>query len=599
MVKRRKALCLAILASLVAVAALAAPPERDKDAAAEAPVDLIWGFKIPLRDGVTLNGTVVKPAGQREPLPVIFTLTPYIADSYLDRAMYFARHGYVFVLVDVRGRGNSGGSFEPFANEGRDGHDVVELLARQPWSNAKVTMWGGSYAGFDQWATLKEAPPHLVTIVPAAAAHAGVDFPFFSGIFYAYDVQWLTFTSGVTPNAKLFGDATFWTQKFLDLYRRQAPFNTLDRVVGIPSAVFQKWLAHPTADAYWLAMSPTPEQFGRMTVPILTITGAYDGDQLGAMAYYLDFMRYASPAARQRHYLIIGPWDHAGTRTPNRQVGGLEFGDASMVDLNKLHKEWYDWTLKGGARPEFLKKRVAYYVIGSGAETWKYADDLDAIANERRTLYLGSAGNGAVSAFQSGTLAAAQASGGAPADHYVYDPRDLRPGDLEEHPNEHNLTDETPVLNLFGDGAVYHSEPFAEATEVSGFVKLSVWLSLDVPDTDLQVALYEILPDGRSVFLSGDIMRARYRHSLTREELVTPGRIERYDFAHFTWFSRQVSKGSRLRLLITSPNSSQLEKNYNSGKAVAAESGADARVAHVTIYHDPEHPSALEIPIVR
>jgi hypothetical protein len=279
-------------------------------------------------------------------------------------------------------------------------------------------------------------------------------------------------------------------------------------------------------------------------------------------------------------------------------VGGLEFGDASMVDLNRLHKQWYDWTLKGGPRPEFLKQRVAYYVAGPGAETWKYADDLDAIAGERRTLYLGSSGNGAVSAFRSGTLAAAPESGGAPTDQYVYDPRDLRPGDLEEHPNEHNVTDETPALNLFG-GAVYHSEPFAEATEVSGYVKLSVWLSLDVPDTDLQAALYEIMPDGKSVFLSGDLMRARFRHSLAREELVTPGSVERYDFAHFTWFSRRVAKGSRLRLLITSPNSSQLEKNYNSGKPVAAESGADARVAHVTIHHDREHPSALEIPIVR
>jgi len=572
---------------------------KEEDAAATAPVDLVWGFKIPLRDGVRLNGTVVKAAGQREPLPVIFTLTPYIADNYLDRAMYFARHGYVFVLVDVRGRGNSGGSFEPFANEGRDGHDVVEFLAAQPWSNGKVTMWGGSYAGFDQWATLKEAPPHLATIVPAASAHAGVDFPFFNNIFYPYDMQWLTFTGGVTPNARLFGDAPFWTQKFLELYRSQAPFSTLDRVVGNPSPVFQKWLAHPTADAYWLAMSPSAEQFRRMEVPILTITGDYDGDQPGAMAYYRDFMRYASPAARLRHYLIIGPWDHPGTRTPAKQVGGLEFGDASMLDMNRLHREWYDWTLKGGPRPEFLKQRVAYYVVGPGAETWKYADDLDSIARERRTLYLGSTGGEAAGAFHSGTLAAAPPAAGAPADHWVYDPRDLRPGVLEEHPSEHNLTDESQALNLFGSGVVYHSEPFPEATEISGYVKLSVWLSLDVPDTDLQATLYEILPDGRSVNLTGDLMRARYRHSLETEELVTPGRVERYDFTRFTWFSRRVSQGSRLRLVVSSLNTSQLEKNYNSGKPVAAESGADARVAHVTLYHDAERPSALEIPIGR
>src|SRR6185295_5443832 len=112
--------------------------------------------------------------GQTDPLPVIFTLTPYIADSYHDRAMFFARNGYVFALVDVRGRGSSEGTFDPFAQEARDGYDVVEWLARQPFGNGKVAMWGGSYAGYDQWATAKELPPHLATIVPAASAHPGV-----------------------------------------------------------------------------------------------------------------------------------------------------------------------------------------------------------------------------------------------------------------------------------------------------------------------------------------------------------------------------------------------------------------------------------------
>src|SRR5262245_60719354 len=104
-------------------------------------VDLIWSFKIPMRDNVRLNGTVYKATGQKEPLPVIFTLTPYIADGSHPRAFYFAQHGYVFVTVDVRGRGNSEGTFDPFAQEARDGYDVVEYLAKQPWCNGKVAMW--------------------------------------------------------------------------------------------------------------------------------------------------------------------------------------------------------------------------------------------------------------------------------------------------------------------------------------------------------------------------------------------------------------------------------------------------------------------------
>lgn len=594
-----------ILTVAPAPPALAAPPPEPAAESAAPGVDLLWGLKIPLRDGVALNGTVYRPAGQKEPLPVVVTVTPYIGDTYHARALYFARHGYVFVLVDARGRGSSGGRFNPFAQEIQDGYDVVEFLARQPWSNGKVATWGGSYGGHQQWATFKAAPPHLATMVPTAAVHPGWDFPLAGGILPTYAIQWLTYTGGATNNRNLFGEFTFWNPKYLDLYRRQVRFAELDRLVGNSSPVFQEWLAHPAYDAYWQAMSPTPEEYRRSKVPILTITGHYDADQGGALSYYREHMRHGDPTATARHYLVIGPWDHQGTRTPSREVGGLTFGEASLVDMNRLHQEWYDWTMKGGPRPDFLQKRVAYYVAGHGAESWKYADDLDSIATERRTLYLqapaggGSAGNESTASgsdvFHSGTLASK--SQPSPPERWTYDPKDLRYGEVEEREVASFATDQTAALNLFGAGVVYHSEPFAEATEIAGQVKLSVWLALDVPDTDLQANLYEILPDGSSVLLSYDQLRARYRESLSHERLAVPGQIERYDFGRFTWFARRIGKGSRLRLVVQSLNSSQWEKNYGSGKKVAEESGADARVAHVTLYHDAEHPSALELPI--
>jgi len=573
-----------------AVKAETQPAEPAKD------IDLIWGLKIPMRDALHLKGTVYKPHDQKEPLPVIFTLTPYVGDSYHKRAVYFAQNGYVFVLVDVRGRGNSEGKFEPFTNEDTDGHDVVEFLAAQPWSNGKITMWGGSYAGFDQWATLKELPPHLATIVPAAAAHAGVDFPFYRGIFSTYDMQWLTYTSGDTGNGNLFGEAPFWIQKSRELYLQQAPFSSFDRIVGNTTTVFQKWLQHPSYDDYWKAMAPTAEQYAKMNVPILTITGHYDGDQPGAMSYYREHMQYGSESAKQNHYLIIGPWDHAGTRTPAKEVGGLTFGEASMLDLNNLHTQWYDWTLKNGKKPDFLKKRVAYYVVGPGAENWKYADDLNSIASEHRKLYLTSPNGQANDVFRSGTMTTQpQAS---VRDRFVYDPRDLRPAELEKDEVKNYITDQRYQLNLFGNGVVYHTEPFLEPTEISGYVRLSVWMAMDVPDTDFTVTLYEVMPDGTSVQLTSDAMRARYRESMQQEKLVTAGQITKYDFEGFTWFSRRISHRSRLRLVLSCSNSIYQQKNYNSGGVVANESGKDARVAHVTVYHDAQHPSALEIPVV-
>lgn len=563
-------------------------------------VDLLWGVKIPMRDGIKLDATVYKPHDQKQPLPVIFTLTPYIGDSYLDRATFFAKNGYVFALIDVRGRGNSQGTFEPFTNEGRDGYDIVEWLAKQPWCDGQVTMWGGSYAGFDQWSTLKEFPPHLKTIVPAAAAHAAVDFPFFKNIFTSYDIQWLTFTSGVTGNTNTFGNSGFWTSKFTDMYMGHRPFKELDSIVGNTSTVFQKWLAHPTPDAYWNAMEPTPDDYGKISVPILTITGHYDGDQTGAMTYYRRHMQYGNADAKAKHYLIIGPWDHAGTRTPRKEVGGLTFGDASLLDLNHLHKEWYDWTMKGGPKPEFLKKRVAYYVPGAGAENWKYADSLETISNSTRRLYLSSRDGNASTAFHSGNLTDAATASESP-DKYVYDPLDTRPGERErifqEIPNP--LTNQSDVMAISGDGLIYHSEPFTEDAEITGYVKLVAWIAMDVPDTDFAAELDEILPDGTSVDLTDDMMRARYRDSLTEEKLVKPGEINRYEFRGFTFFSRRIAKGSRLRLVFTSPNSIQFEKNYNSGGIVAEESGKDARTAHSSLYHDSQHQSFLELPIVK
>jgi putative CocE/NonD family hydrolase len=344
--------CAVLLALVIAFAVLAlfaqtpppaASPSPKESPPATADYDLHWGVKIPMRDKVELNATLYLPKTKDESsskTPVIFTLTPYISDTYHARAAYFASHGYAFALIDVRGRGNSGGEFEPFAQEPRDGHDVVEWLAQQLFCDGKVAMWGGSYAGFDQWATAKEFPPHLATIVPAAAAHPPLDYPSLDNVGETYDVQWFTLTSGRAAQNNLFGDQKFWRTKFLDAYKNHSPFKSLDSFVGNPSVNFQRILKHPMADAYYDTMVPTREQFQKITLPILTITGQYDGDELGALTFYRDHLANASPEVRAKHFLVIGPWDHAGTRTPTDEVGGVKFGSASVLDLNDLHRQW-------------------------------------------------------------------------------------------------------------------------------------------------------------------------------------------------------------------------------------------------------------------
>ena len=558
-----------------------------------------------MRDKVELNATVYLPKGidgSTPRTPAVFTLTPYISDSYHARAAYFASHGYAFALVDVRGRGNSGGNFEPFAQEPRDGHDVVEWLGQQPFCNGKVAMWGGSYAGFDQWATAKEFPPHLSTIVPAAAPHPPLDYPSFLNIGQAYDVQWFTFTSGKASQANLFGDQKFWRTKFLDAYKKHIPFRTLDTFVGNPSENFQRVLKHPRQDDYYDAMVPSTDQYRKLTLPILTITGQYDGDEIGALTYYRAHIAQANPETRTKHFLIIGPWDHPGTRTPTDEAAGVKFGSAAVIDLNDLHRQWYDWTMKDGAKPAFLKNQVAYYLLapGNGGTNgeWKYADNYESVIANPRTFYLDSNKGSANGVFLSGTLTANQA--GAGADKFTYDPLDTRRGENVEGTEPKDKTtgiDQAFALSIGNDGLVYHTEPLPNETPMIGCPAVSLWLSIDVADTDLSADLYEIQPDGTSIALWSDLRRLRYRESLRQEKLVNPGEIVRCDFAPGLFVARRLMKGSRIRLVISSPNSIFLQKNYNSGGIVAEETAKDARTAHIEVYHDAAHASAVQLPL--
>jgi putative CocE/NonD family hydrolase len=217
---RQLACLFGLLVVFLSVTAQAQTPEVETQSPSVPGVDLIWGVMIPMRDGIHLGATVYRPHDQRDLLPVLFEMHPYISAPWPEPAFYIAQHGYVFVIVESRGRGNSEGKFDPFFQDPQDGYDTVEWLAKQPWSNGKIAMWGGSYLGFNQWLTLREQPPHLVTIVPAAAAHMGVDFPAPDNILPSYNMQLLTLVSGRTGNNSLAFATQFWIEKFTEMYRQ-------------------------------------------------------------------------------------------------------------------------------------------------------------------------------------------------------------------------------------------------------------------------------------------------------------------------------------------------------------------------------------------
>jgi len=523
-----------------------------------------------------------------------------MSDGLHPVAVYFAARGLPFASVDVRGRGNSEGLFHPHIHEAKDGYDVVEWLALQSYCNGKVGMYGGSYLGYAQWATVKELPSHLSTIIPTASPCMAVDAPMRNNISYPYNIQWLCMTNGRTYQAKLGNDSAFWTSLYRRWHESGRPFQELDLAFGKPSPVFREDLRHPEPDPYWDAQNPTAAEYGRLDIPILTITGSYDDDQPGALEHYKRHIEHASPASRSRHYLLIGPWDHFGAQLPCAEFGGLRVGPASVIDIHKLHLEWYAWAMQGGQRPQLLQENVGYYVMG--ADLWRYAQTLEAATSHHEEFFLDSRTN-ASDVYSSGSLTFAPATG--QPDSYTYDPRDTGgfEVDAEVRSDGKSLVDQSVTMALTGKMLIYHSAPFQQEIEITGFFKLVAWISIDCPDTDFYVSIHEITPDGGSVRLSTDAMRARYREGLRTPKLVSTTDPLRYVFDRFTFVSRQIKRGSRLRLVIA-PVGRLVEgvfaqKNYNSGGVVAEESASDGRAVTVMLHHTQMLGSVLSVPIGR
>src|SRR2546430_5942421 len=133
-------------------------------------IHIAFDQRVPMRDGITLSADIYLPIDSSNPsrkYPVILTRTPYmkLSERMLVPATHFAERGYVFVATDVRGRGDSDGTFVPYFNEGQDGYDAIEWCASQPWSDGNVGTIGSSYPGCIQWVAALRKPPHLKAMV--------------------------------------------------------------------------------------------------------------------------------------------------------------------------------------------------------------------------------------------------------------------------------------------------------------------------------------------------------------------------------------------------------------------------------------------------
>ncbi len=607
----RTGFTLAMLA-LVSLAALAQPAVNvppDPPAQHIGPdYDIEMSRMIPMRDGVMLEAWITKPAHLVGKAPAVLELTQYDIDgSRRHEATSLAERGYVFVQTEVRGRGRSGGEKNDNLGlqVGRDGHDLVEWIAQQPWSDGHVFMYGGSFVGMTQWRTAAQHPPHLSGIAPYVPIYPGWDVPNTNGIPQAWSAVILGYTAGRTLNTGFIGNAAYWQGKMLEHYAAYGPFGDLDEAIGIAQddwsmtdargqrkSFMKMWLDHVGDEAFNLAAEPKPEDYAAMHLPILAATGFFDDDQPGALRYYRGYIAHAPDAEIAKSFLVIGPWDHGGTQRPEKTIEGLAIPEVAVLDMDKLHADWYDWLLGRAAQPSFLRDKLAYFMLG--ADEWRYAPSLDAASSGKNLDFYLSAPEGTPeNIYRSGMLERNAPSAQPPA-IVISDPRELPELDMAKYAEEEDLTSQFRAFQK--RAIVFHSAPFEKPVEITGRMRLDLQVQSDAPDFDLWAQVMMVLPDGSAVKLGEDIRRARFRNSVFKQELLAPGQFADVAF-EFYWMARRIPAGARLRLTIAPLNSPNYQKNYNTGGRIGYENITDARVAHIKVFHDGAHSSRLLLPL--
>ena len=543
-----------------------------------------------MRDGVTLRADIYRPRAEGK-FPVILERTPYDKRAGVGFGLKAAAQGYVYIVQDVRGRNASEGDWYPFKYETQDGYDSVEWAAALPYSNGKVGLFGGSYVGATQMLAAVATPPHLAGIMPfITASNYHEHWAYQGGAFEQMLAQaWSSALSINTLERRIGASANpaHW-----DMMHPVADYPLIDpgTAKGLADYYFD-WIAHPAYDQYWKQWS-IEEQFDRIRVPALHIAAWYDVFQDGSLRNYQGIKQQGgSESARKGQRLIVIPGGHAGA-TP--KIGDLDFGKSSVLDMWALGLRWYDYILKGMDNGMGSEKPVRIFVMGKNV--WRDEDDWP-LARAKTTRYYLHSGGKANSAAGDGTLAIAPPAN-EPPDRYVYDPDNPVPtvgGPILGDPRYPPGPLDQRKVEARPDVLVYTTPAFEKDTEVTGPVSLELHVSSSAVDTDFTGKLVDVAPDGSAHNLTDGILRARYRVSMERPELMKPGTI--YKLTVNLWATANVFlAGHKMRLEVASSNFPRFNRNPNTGGS--PEKPEKYVKATNVIHHDREHASALVIPVV-
>jgi uncharacterized protein len=540
------------------------------------------------RDGVTLQADIYRPKAEGK-FPVILERTPYDKHMGVGFGLKAAARGYVYIIQDVRGRYTSEGDWYPHKFESRDGYDTVEWAAALPYSNSKVGMVGGSYVGATQMLTAIAAPPHLVGILPfVTAANYHEQWVYQGGAFaQSLNQLWTTALTIDTLGRRVGKDSVPLAGEMT------LPLNEYPVVIPGASAgladYYRDWIAHPRYDDYWKETA-IDEHFSKIKVPALHVGAWYDFFQDGTLRNYLGIKAHGgTEAARNGQRLVMIVGGHAGA---GPKIGDIDFGKDSVFDTTELAFRWYDYLMKGVGNGMGNAKPVKIFVMGKNV--WREEDSWPPARAQETRYYLHSGGK-ANGLSGDGTLSTTLPTAEA-ADKYVYDPADPVPsrgGPFPLHGTP-GAVDQRAVENR-EDVLVYTAPAFQHDTEVIGPVSVELFVSSSAVDTDFTGKLVDVWPNGYAQNLVDGILRARYRHSMEKEELMNPG--ETCKITIDLWSTSNVFlAGHKLRLEISSSNFPRFDRNLNTGEQPET-SKRTVKAANV-IYHDHDHPSALIVPMM-
>jgi uncharacterized protein len=543
-----------------------------------------FDLRVPMRDGVTLSANVYRP-DSAEKFPVLLVRTPYDAaqPNYAEAGAYWASHGYVYVIEDVRGRGGSGGEFYPLVNEAVDGDDSITWCANQPWSTGKVGMLGPSYLGWVQGYAAGMHNSHLAALIPTVTPPDPYrNFPVQFGVMQVATASWMAFISGKT----LQDIAQF------DLFRAYAhlPLIDVDHDLGRTMKPWRDWLSHPDYDDYWKKQA-YQEKMLDSTTPALNVSGWYDDVFVGTTENYINMTTKAhTPEGRNQQWLLIGPWGHA--TNAGRALGDIDFGPSAVIDFLGVELRWFDHWLKGIDNGVEKDPHVRIFVMGENA--WHTENEWPIARTKYTKYYLHSNGRGANSLFGTGTLTQ-QVQAEEKPDHYRYSPEDPAPFITPADFHQTGGPDDYRAVERRDDVLVYTTPAVEQPTEVCGPLEVKLYAASSARDTDWTVKLLDVHPDGFAQRLNDGIVRARYRESQEKPTLLEPGKVYEYNIGAWSTCV-QLQKGHQLRLEVSSSAFPKSARNMNTGGDDANQ--AHGVVAEQTIYHDAAHPSYVMVPIV-